>query len=252
MKELIIFENKDFGKIRSLKIENEPWFVVKDICDSLDLTNITETLKRLDEDELSNTEVIDSIGRKQRMYIVNESGLYNLILQSRKEEAKTFKRWITHEVIPSIRKNGGYLVGQDEMSEEELMAKAILFANKKIEQLKENNARLAIENSKLTVTNEIMRPKAEYFDDLVERNLLTNFRETAKELKIGQKEFIDTLMKRKFIYKDKKGKIQPYADKNCGYFEVKETKSILSNWVGIQTLITPKGRDYFRKMFMEV
>lgn len=110
MNELKIFENEHFGQVRALEITGEPWFVAKDVCDILGLTNVTETLKRVEKDDLSTTEVIDSIGRKQRVYIINEYGLYDLIFLSRKPEAKAFKRWITHEVIPSIRKTGSYSI----------------------------------------------------------------------------------------------------------------------------------------------
>lgn len=178
--------------------------------------------------------------------VVNEYGLYNLILASRKKEAKEFKRWITHEVIPSIRKHGGYIAGQEDMSEDEIMARAIVYANSKINDLKSKNERLQMQNSQLTVVNEIMKPKAEYFDDLVDRNLLTGFRETAKALGIKEKVFMKFLLDHKYIYRDKKGKPQPFADKNKGLFEVKESKNDKTGWVGTQTLITPKGRETFR------
>lgn len=111
MNELQIFQKGNF-QVRVIERAGQPWFVVNDVCKALDLSNVTETVKRLDEDELSNTEVTDSIGRKQMAYIVSEPGLYSLVLLSRKPEAKQFKRWITHEVIPAIRKHGGYLTPQ--------------------------------------------------------------------------------------------------------------------------------------------
>lgn len=91
-----------------------------------------------------------------------------------------------------------------------------------------------------------MLPKAEYFDDLVERNLLTNFRTTAKELKIKERMFIDFLTERKFVYRDKAGKLMPYAQKNDGLFEIKECANDKTGWAGAQTLVTPKGRETFR------
>ena len=144
-------------------------------------------------------------------YIINESGLYSLVLSSKLPTAKAFKRWITSEVIPSIRKTGGYIAGQAELSPEELMAKALMVAQKT---LAEREARI----SALTVENQIMAPKAEYFDDLVDRNLLTSFRETAKQLEVKEKAFIAFLLEKKFIYRDKKGKLMPYAEKNNGLF----------------------------------
>jgi anti-repressor protein len=105
---------------------------------------------------------------------------------------------------------------------------------------------LRIENSRLAVDNSVMQPKADYFDDLVDRNLLTNFRDTAKELKIQEKAFIGFLIQSKYTYRDSKGKLKPYADKNDGLFEIKETKNEKTGWIGTQTLITPKGRETFR------
>lgn len=91
-----------------------------------------------------------------------------------------------------------------------------------------------------------MAPKADYFDELVERNTLTNFRETAKQLEVGPKAFVTFLLERKYIYRDKRGKLLPYADKNDGLFEVKECFNDKTKWSGTQTLVTPKGRETFR------
>ena len=101
-------------------------------------------------------------------------------------------------------------------------------------------------NSALAVDNQIMKPKAEYFDELVDRNLLTSFRETAKQLDVKEKAFVQFLLDKKYIHRDKKGKLMPYADKNNGLFEVKECFNEKTKWSGTQTLITPKGRETFR------
>ena len=122
---------------------------------------------------------------------------------------------------------------------EAVMARALKYAN-------ENLKKLQIAVSELTVDNQIMKPKAEYFDELVERNLLTSFRETAKELGIKEKAFIAFLIGHKYIYRDKKGKLMPKADKNNGLFELKECYNEKTAWKGTQTLITPKGRETFR------
>ena len=102
---IMIFKNDNFGEIRSLEINNEPWFVAKDVCEILDIKNPTDAIKRLDKDEVARFNLGGLSGETN---LVNEYGLYTLILGSRKKEAKAFKRWITHEVIPSIRKNGSY------------------------------------------------------------------------------------------------------------------------------------------------
>ena len=126
---------------------------------------------------------------------------------------------------------------------EMVMSRALKMAEKQLKQLQ-------IDNARLTVDNQIMKPKADYVDELVDRNLLTNFRETAKQLQVKEKAFIQFLMDKKYIYKDKKGKIMPYAEKNKGLFEVKETFNEKTNWSGIQTLITPKGRETFKLLYL--
>lgn len=230
------YENND---VRTVELNGEPWFALKDVCAVLGISNHKMTAQRLDADEVILTDLTDSMGRQQETTVINESGLYNVILRSDKPEAKPFRKWVTSEVLPSIRKNGGYIAGQEQLTPSELMAKALLVANKT---LAERDARI----SELTVQNTIMQPKAEYFDELVDRNLLTSFRETAKQLGVEEKKFISFLMEKKYIYRDKKAKLMPYADKNNGLFEVKECFNEKTKWSGTQTLITPKGRETFR------
>jgi len=238
MQELKIFENEQFGKVRTLQIEKEPYFVAIDVCNILGLTNPTVAISRLDEDEVTKFNLGGLSGETN---IVNEYGLYNLILASRKPQAKAFKRWITHEVIPSIRKHGLYAT--DELLDNpDFLIEAIT----KLKEEREKNLKLQAINSKLEVENEIMQPKAEYFDELVSRNLLTNFRDTAKMLQVKENVFIKFLLNKKYIYRDKKGKLVPYAYKNTGLFEVKETLNHKTEWKGTQTLITPLGREHFR------
>lgn len=235
------YENND---VRTVEMNGEPWFVLKDVCGVLGLSNHKVTAQRLDRDEVSQTYLTDSIGRKQETTVINESGLYSVILRSDKPEAKPFRKWVTSEVLPSIRKNGGYIAGQEQLSPEELMAKALLVANKT---LAEREARI----SELTVQNTIMLPKARYFDELISRNTLTNFRETAKELGISEKAFIRFLIDKKYIFCNQRGKLMPYADRSDGLFEVKECYNEKTNWSGIQTLVTPKGREAFRLLCLK-
>lgn len=231
-------------EVRTVELNGEPWFVLKDVCEVLGISHITDTAKRMDEDEVGQTEVTDSMGRKQSTYVISESGLYNVILRSDKPEAKPFRKWVTSEVLPSIRKSGGYIAGQDQLTPEELMAKALQVANKT---LAEREARIAA----LTVQNTIMAPKAEYFDELVDRNTLTSFRDTAKELGIKPKAFVEWLLDKKFIFRDKKGKLMPREGKGDGLFEVKEAKNDKTQWSGVQTLVTPKGRETFRLLYLK-
>ena len=124
-----------------------------------------------------------------------------------------------------------------------LIARALKLADQRLAQLKIRNAQLSVEN-------EIMRPKADYFDDLVERNLLTNFRETAKELRIKQTDFISFLLDSKYIYRDQKGKLRPYSEHVDYLFEIKESINQKTGWTGTQTLVTPRGRETFRLLCM--
>ena len=243
MNELQIFNNVEFGQVRTITKNNEVWFIATDICKALDLSNPSMAVLKVDDDERSKF----NLGRQGSVNIINEYGLYNLVLASRKKEAKLFKRWIIHEVIPSIKKHGMYMtspVAQQAINNPtEFLAKAVLVANQELDKLKMENA--------------VMKPKADYFDELVDRNTLTNFRDTAKMLHIGQKYFINWLLERKFVYRNVKGKLQPYSQfiandsNNKGYFEVKEQKAKDDSWSGIQTLITPRGREAFRLLLSQ-
>lgn len=238
MNNIQIFKYED-NDVRTVDLNGEPWFVGKDVAAVLEYSNPRKALADHVDQEDKGVTKCDTLGGVQELTIINESGLYSLILSSKLPTAKQFKRWVTSEVLPSIRKNGGYIAGQEQLTPSELMAKALLVANKT---LAERDARI----SELTVQNAIMQPKAEYFDELVDRNLLTSFRDTAKQLGVEEKKFISFLMEKKYIYRDKKAKLMPYADKNNGLFEVKECFNEKTKWSGTQTLITPKGREMFR------
>lgn len=238
MNQLKVFDNPTFGSIRTLNIDGEPWFVASDVCKALGIANNRDAVARLDEDE-KGVALTDTLGGVQNLTTVNEPGLYALVLSSRKPEAKAFKRWITHEVIPSIRKHGGYVAGQEHMSDEELMAKALLMAQKTIA---DRDARI----SALQVEVAVAQPKAAYFDELVDRNLLTGIRETAKELGIKQKVFVDFLLNKKYLHRSKSGKLTPTAGRGDELFEMKECFNEKTSWAGTQVMVTPKGRETFR------
>lgn len=180
----------------------------------------------------------------KRPDFIPENIFYRLAMKAKNEAAERFQAKVADEIIPAIRRTGGYISGQESMSPEELMAKALMVAQKT---LADREARI----SALTVENQIMRPKAEYFDDLVDRNLLTNFRDTAKQLHVKQGDFIRFLLDRKYIYRDKSGNLLPYAQHVAGgLFELKECVNEKTGWKGTQTLITPKGRETFRLLFI--
>lgn len=146
--EVQIFENAEFGKVRTIVVKDEPWFVASDVCESLGLSNPTVSVNRLDEDERSKF----NLGRQGEVNMVNEYGLYNLILGSRKDEAKRFKRWITHEVVPAIRKTGSYNAipkERSEFKEQELKARML-------------NARVRESNQYLKIAAQIDIPEYRY------------------------------------------------------------------------------------------
>ena len=130
MNEIRLFEHGEFGQLRIVERDGEHWFVAKDVCSALGLGNNRQAVSRLDEDE-KRVISSDTPGGKQELQAVNEPGLYSLVLSSRKPEAKAFKRWVTHEVLPAIRKDGGYMVARDE-TPEETMARALLMADSTI------------------------------------------------------------------------------------------------------------------------
>ena len=231
MSSLITFENMEFGKLTVMEKDGEFFFIGKEVAEKLGYARGRKAvLDHVDAEDRDEVPFQDAIGRMQKTSIINESGLYSLILSSKLPQAKEFKRWVTTEVLPSIRKNGGYIKNQEKMSNEEILANAVLLAN-----------HLIAEKEKII---EDLEPKAKYFDELVNNNLLTNFRNTAKELHIPQKVFIQFLIDQNLIYRDKKSRLLPYAKNNKGYFEVKEWCKEGSEAVGIQTFVTPKGRNY--------
>lgn len=244
MNELMIFNNPEFGEIRTIDENGNVIFCGNDVAKALGYKSPKDAVATHCRGAVKRR-LTDALGREQETAFIPEGDLYRLAARSKLPGAEKFESWIFDEVIPSIRKHGGYINGQENMTPEELMASALLMAQKT---LADRDARIAA----LTVENQIMLPKADYFDQLVERNTLMNFRETAKALDVPPKKFVSFLLDKKYIYRDKKGKLLPYEHKNDGLFEVKESLNEKTNWSGAQTLITPKGRETFRLLFLGV
>lgn len=240
MNELQIFNNPKFGTIRTITENGRTLFCGSDVAKALGYKKPSDaiaahcryTAKRSIPHPQAPKKIIE-------MLFIPEGDIYRLAAKSELPGADEFESWIFDDVLPSIRKTGGYIHGNETMTPEELMAKALTVAQKT---LADREARL----SALTVENQVMQPKADYFDELVDRNLLTNFRETAKQLEIKEKAFISFLLEKKYVYRDKRGKLMPYADKNKGLFEIKECFNEKTQWSGTQTMVTPKGRETFR------
>ncbi|WP_412102109.1 phage antirepressor KilAC domain-containing protein [Paenibacillus larvae] len=202
------------------------------------------------DDEDSTVHPVLTGGGTQSKKFVNESGLYSLIFGAAKqgnnpvirEKAKGYKRWVTREVLPTIRKTGGYVANDDlfistYLPHSDEQTKLIFRAT--LETVRKANEKIAI-----------LKPKADYFDALVDRNLLTNFRDTAKELKVKEREFITWLLDKGYVYRDQKGKLKPYAQHVPSLFELKEWER--NGKADTQTLITPKGRETFRLLLATI
>ena len=236
-----VFENSEFGNVRVVERDGEPWFVAKDIAERLGYTNPSKAIQdHVDEEDKLNNETLSSLGQRGG-WLINESGLYSLVLSSKLPNAKQFKRWVTHDVIPAVRKHGAYLTPDAAvkmMADPDFM---YTLAKRFIEQ--------KVRADQLAAELDVAKPKVEYFDALVDRNCLTNFRDTAKELGIKPRAFTEWLIANHFVYRDEKGQLRPYSeDRTDGYFELKECKSQRNGWSGVQTLVTPKGREAFRLM----
>ncbi|MBS6559214.1 MAG: phage antirepressor KilAC domain-containing protein [Clostridiales bacterium] len=180
MEKLQIFKNEEFGEIRTAVINNEPYFCLKDVCDVLEIKNISDCKKRLNPKGVGITEILTK-GGKQQANFINESNLYKVIFQSRKESAERFTDWVTSEVLPSIRKNGGYIAGQEVLSDDELMAKALLVAQNKIV---ERDNRIASLETEVKVKEQIigeLKPRADYTDKILKNAGLVTMTQIAKD-----------------------------------------------------------------------
>lgn len=248
--EIQIF-NYNSNEVRTVQQNGEPWFVLSDICKVLGLGSPHKVADRIDGDERNQIPVIDSLGRAQETTVISESGLYAVILRSDKPEAKPFRKWVTSEVLPSIRKHGAYMT-QTTLQEALCNPDALFQIVSALKEESDKRKALEIQNSALAVDLAIAQPKADYFDDCMARGGLMNFRDTAKLLGMRQKEFIDNLLRDSYLYRDKRGRLLPYQKRNNGYLEVKEAFNNSSDWNGVQTLVTPKGREFFRSLYPSV
>ena len=245
MNELQIFNNPEFGEIRTINENGAVLFCGSDVARALGYTNPSKALT--DHCKGITKRHTPTNGGEQLLSFIPESDLYRLIFRSKLPSAERFTDWVTTEVLPSIRKNGGYIAQQETLSPEELMAKALMVAQQTIAEREARINAQAAEISALTVDRQIMQPKAEYFDDLVDRNLLTNFTEAAKQIGVKRKALIGFMVDHGYLYRDKKGNLLPYANKKSdGLFDVKQSTNQKTGWAGCQTLLTPKGVETFR------
>ena len=251
MNELQIFKSHEFGEIRTTIQNGEPWFVAADVCKALDIENNRKATNRLDDDEKGVTSS-DTLGGKQKLTIVNEAGLYSLVLGSRKPEAKAFKRWITHEVLPTIRRTGGYV-----NSAEAFIGHYLPHADESTRTMFRAQLK-AIEE--LNAKIEADKPKVLFADAVSSSDTTILVGEMAKILKqngvdIGQKRFFEWLRQNGYLIKRKGSEwnMPTQRSMELGLFEIKESTHLDGNGCNVTTKtpkITGKGQQYFIGEFL--
>lgn len=246
MSNLVVFTNDKIGAIRVTTIDGEPWFVGKDVAEKLGYSNTRDALlKHVDGDDKGMSQIATPSG-EQSMIVINESGLYSLILSSHLPTARDFKRWITSEVLPSVRRYGLYAT--PERTEQILHNPDFLIrVLTEIKELRKKNEQLIDQNKNQIRLIQSMEPKAAYYDAVVNAGNCTSFRVTAKEFGIGERTFIRFLEERGYCYRNAKGKLLPYADKlEKKLFVVREVTygKPDDRKTSPYTMVTPKGRAY--------
>ncbi|EMI2804014.1 BRO family protein [Acinetobacter baumannii] len=215
------FNQKEVRTI--VKEDGEIWFVLSDVCNVLEIGNVSMAASRLDAEEITLSTIE---GSHRPTNLVNESGLYSLVLTSRKPEAKQFKKWVTSDVLPSIRKNGGYIVGQGVDSPEILMAKALQVANNILES---KTKELEAAKSKV----ELLEPKAQALETIANTDGTYTIRECAKTINIGERKLISLLIDKKWIYREEHGRLQLYSTKReAGIFINRPSPVIINKNTG--------------------
>lgn len=241
MNEIRTFQNEEFGFIRAASIDGEPWFVAKDVCDALELTNPSVAIRSLDEDERAKF----NLGRQGETNIISEPGFYKLVMRSRKPEAKAFQRWVTHEVLPSIRAKGGYMVAGRDETPEQTIARALLLAK---EALDRKDAQIAE-----------MAPKALFADAVAASDSSILVGDLAKLIKqngvdIGQRRLFRWMRDEGWLMKSGSSRNMPtQRGMERGLFEVKE-RTIANPDGSVRitrtTKVTGKGQEFFVNLFL--
>lgn len=260
MNELKIFENAEFGSIRTTMIDNEPWFVGKDVAEALGYSNASKAVMTHvdDEDKTFNmVNIADSqngnvpIGQTKTA-LINESGVYSLVFGSKLEGAKRFKRWVTSEVLPAIRKTGGYIAGEENMSDDELLSQALLVAQRKLDertrQLDAAHAQLAEVKPKVIFADAVSTAKT----SILVGDLAKLLRQNGVE--IGQKRLFEWLRNNGYLMKSGESYNMPtQKSMERGLFEIKEGTFVNPDGsvrVTKTTKVSGKGQQYFINLFL--
>ncbi len=246
MNNLQIFKNEKFGEMRTVEINNIPFVCLADVCKILEIKNISDCKGRLKQDGVVTNEVIDNLGRKQQATFINESNLYKVIFQSRKPEAEEFTEWVTNEVLPSIRKNGGYIAGQETLSDDELIQKALLVATNK---LKEREKQLEEQRPKVLFANSVETSATSILIGDLAKLIKQNGHD------IGQNRLFKWLRENGYLIKSGERRNMPtQMSMDLGLFEVKErTVNNPDGSIRITktTKVSGKGQVYFVNKFLK-
>lgn len=250
---IMAFENAAFGTIRAMSEGGEPWFVAKDVCGILGYANPSKAIAdHVENEDKLNNETLSSLGQRGG-WLINESGLYSLIFGSKKPEAKAFKRWVTHEVLPAIRKTGGYMAARPDETPEETMARALRIADDTMRRQRERIEGLAAENDAL-------RPKALFADAVAASDGTCLVGELAKMLRqngvdIGQNRLFGWLRDNGWLGKSGCNRNVPtQRAMDMGLFRIKETAVTHSDGrvtVTRTPKVTGKGQRYFVDKFVD-
>lgn len=233
MNDITIFSNEEFGKVREITINGEPWFVGKDVAEALGYKRTADAIKVHVDDEDKGVGEIQTPGGIQKIVTINESGMYALIFGSKLDSAKRFKRWVTHDVLPSIRKTGSYLVNKNEIDVNKHLLEIVNLQQKQIEDLTNR-------------INTLDAPRESVQASQV-AYMLQN-----KGIDIGRNNFIKFLRDNGYMIKNENRiNVATKRSLNEGLMELKEKEVMVrgNNFMNIQTFITPKGQDYFLKLF---
>lgn len=239
--EIQVFQSDEFGAVRTLLIDGVPWFVGKDIAAALGYGRAAKAIQdHVDAEDKDEVPIRDSIGRMQKTPLINESGMYSLILSSQLPRAREFKHWVTAEVLPTIRKHGAYMT--DSVLEKVSGNPDAIYSLAE-QLLKERQAR-----NEVTALLAVAKPKADYFDAFINGSDFTCIRNCGKELEYPQKKFINFMLDHKYLYRDSESRLMPSANSIKRGFFVLRDFYLKNGRMMQQTMMTNKGKEHFRRL----